>query len=394
MKTKLYFIALAIACMTAMQALSQTSTGSSNTENNCKLIFFDENEPDEDEWEKDEDENEPDENENEKDENEPDEDEWEKDEDENEPDENEYGSLLSLIDEQATDASQFDQHETGNDEWNDSTYQEGTEIFDEESYYDDERDAELDSLRQMVSELQSSVRSTEEALAESEEDARNKAIWNDRAKYFNIYYVNQSLTQKDIDGTWNNDYGVALAMGKTFYLHKQPILGMIKFGIDWSYFDINFSKYSDKWGFFNGDAESGMGNNYWYENEYGYDYGYGTETEDVYQAEVGMALGVSVTVNPYDHIKAAGYFRVVPSYSMLYAAEDFSGSYGTFFLAGGSVSYKVISLGIEGRWGTAKYDSVINVSDLGEGDVNLDGNYNGSSKWKTGSVRFYIGFRF
>ncbi len=269
------------------------------------------------------------------------------------------------------------------------------EEFNEETMYDNERDAELDSLRQVVNDLQSSVRATEEAQSEMEKDALNKRIWNDRAKYFNIYYTKQSLTQKDINGTWKNDFGVALAMGKTFYLHKKPILGMIKFGIDWSYFDLNFSKYTDEWGFFNGDAEydGGMGGNYWYPDMEGY----GMEPEDVYQAEIGTAIGVSVTVNPYDHIKVSGHFRVIPSYSMLYAAEDFSGSYGTFFSAGGAVAWKAISIGIEGRWGTAKYNSVVNVSDLDEmedeGDI-LEGNYDGSSKWKTGSIRFYISFRY
>lgn len=269
------------------------------------------------------------------------------------------------------------------------------ETLDEANIYDNERDEQIDSLRQAVTMLQSQLASQQETIDKVEEDELNRKIWNDRAKYFNIYYVNQSITQEDIDGTWKNDFGVALAMGKTFYLHKKPILGMIKFGIDWSYFDLNFAKYTDNWGFFNGDAEYYGGGNYYYD-----DYAYGIEPEDIYQAEIGTAIGVSVTVNPYDHIKAAGYFRVVPSYSMLYAAEDFSGSYGTFFLAGGSVAYKAISLGIEARWGKAKYDSMLNLDDLDDIDESMsdddifEGNYDGSSKWKTGSMRFYISFRF
>ena len=275
------------------------------------------------------------------------------------------------------------------------------EMLDEASIYDDERDEQIDSLRQAVAMLQSQLDTQQQALDEVEQDALNKKIWNDRAKYFNIYYVNQSISQEDIDGTWKNDFGVAIAMGKTFYLHKKPILGMIKFGIDWSYFDLNFAKYTDNWGFFNGEGEYGY-DNYYYDYGYGYtdDSYYGLEPEDIYQAEIGTAIGVSVTVNPYDHIKAAAYFRVVPSYSMLYAAEDFSGSYGTFFLAGGSVAYKAISLGIEARWGKAKYDSMLNLDDLDDIDESMstddifEGNYDGSSKWKTGSMRFYISFRF
>ena len=67
------------------------------------------------------------------------------------------------------------------------------EEFNEETMYDNERDAELDSLRQVVNDLQSSVRATEEAQSEMEKDALNKRIWNDRAKYFNIYYSTEKF---------------------------------------------------------------------------------------------------------------------------------------------------------------------------------------------------------
>lgn len=31
-----------------------------------------------------------------------------------------------------------------------------------------------------------------------------------------------------------NDFGVSISWGKTYYLHKKPLLGMLKFGLDWS----------------------------------------------------------------------------------------------------------------------------------------------------------------
>ena len=102
-----------------------------------------------------------------------------------------------------------------------------------------------DSLTMLVDSLQQEMRSLKSSNQELEEDSRNRRIWNDRAKYFNIAYVNQSLTQKDINGTWRSNLGGALTSGRTYDLHKKPLLGMIKFGIDWSYFDINFAKYED-----------------------------------------------------------------------------------------------------------------------------------------------------
>ena len=124
---------------------------------------------------------------------------------------------------------------------------------------------------------------------------------------------------------------------------------------------------------------------------------YEDETEDMYQAEIGMSVGPSVTINPIDHLKANLYFRVTPSFSMLYAAEEFSTSYGTFFSFGGAISYRVISLGIEGRWGNVKYDSMFDLGALEDiedtGDIDLSGD-KPSTKWKVGSMRFYVSLRF
>lgn len=237
--------------------------------------------------------------------------------------------------------------------------------------------------------LQESSNAVVEEQNDPEAEALDKKIWKDRAKYFNISYVKQSLSMQDANCTWNNSIGVALTRGRTYYLHKKPILGMIKFGIDWSFFDVNFSLYEDKFGFLSGENGNAYGNYYNPSEEYNIQEGYDDyddegagSAEKMYQAEIGMQIGPSVTINPIDHLKVNGYFRVTPSYSMLYCGDEFNGSYGTFFSAGGAVSYKVISLGIEGRWGNTKYASLMGDED-GE-----------SLKCKTGSTRFYISFRF
>lgn len=261
-----------------------------------------------------------------------------------------------------------------------------------------------DSLTVLVDSLRRELQAVKASGEELEADARNRRIWNDRAKYFNVAYVTQSLTQKDISGTWRADYGVALTSGRTYYLHKKPLWGMVKFGLDWSYLDINFAKYVDKWGFFSGEGSggdiAGDGGNYYDPGDYGTPGstdGYEGETEDMYQAEVGISIGPSVTVNPVDELKAALYFRVTPSFSMLYAADELSTSYGTFFSFGGSVAWKAISLGIEGRWGNVKYGSVLDMGALDdiedEDDISLAGDLE-KAKWKVGSMRFYVSLRF
>ena len=249
-----------------------------------------------------------------------------------------------------------------------------------------------DSLTMLVDSLQREVRMLRESGAELEADARDRRVWKDRAKYFNVAYVSQSLSLKDAPGTWRADYGVALTRGRTYYLHKKPLLGMIKFGIDWTQIDINFAKYEDKWGFFSGYGYGDYdgGGNY-YDPYDDYDTG---GPEDMYQAELAMAVGPSVTVNPVDELKAALYFRVAPSLAMLYVADELSMSYGTFFTFGGSVSWKVISLGIEGRWGNVKYDSLFDVDDYDGSGGGETPEEEASPKWKVGSMRFYISLRF
>ena len=115
----------------------------------------------------------------------------------------------------------------------------------------DNTNQKLDSLQQVVNKLSSQIDEDAEA------DMQQK-IWKDRAKYFNLSYVIQKLQDKDNDGTqFESDFGVAISRGRTYYLHKKPILKMIKFGIDWTQFDINYAKY----GKITEEATSDNGNN-------------------------------------------------------------------------------------------------------------------------------------
>lgn len=74
--------------------------------------------------------------------------------------------------------------------------------------------------------------------------------------------------------------------------------------------------------------------------------------DDTYHFTAGMHIGHSVTVNPIDNLKASVYFRYAPSYAGMYADDEYySGGYASFFVSGLSVAYKVISVGVEKRWG-------------------------------------------
>ena len=93
----------------------------------------------------------------------------------------------------------------------------------------------LDSLQRAVEALSSRVEDTERTEL-------NRAVWKDRAKYFNLGYVRQKLADKTYGGELESDFGASLSWGKTYYLHRKPLFGMLEFGLDWSWMDINYAK--------------------------------------------------------------------------------------------------------------------------------------------------------
>ena len=79
---------------------------------------------------------------------------------------------------------------------------------------------------------------------------------------------------------------------------------MLKFGLDWSWVDLNYSKYT-----ISESEEPGSGS-------------VGDimdETIDIgnHQLEYGMQVGPSITINPVHELKISLYFRLTPSYSMI-----------------------------------------------------------------------------
>lgn len=249
--------------------------------------------------------------------------------------------------------------------------------------------SQTDSLQQVVAELASQVQEAKEA-------DRNEAIWKKRAKYFNIGYVSQTSKPIDPGFEYRSNLGVSLVWGKTFYLHKKPLARMIKFGIDFSWMDINYAKYTD-WQSTNDwlpedDPTAGDASDIYLEGDTG-----GKLNLGAHQLEYGLQVGPSVTINPVDHLKISAYFRIVPSASVVVLDDNVNANYATFFVTGGAVSWRVISLGVEGRWGRANYrnfslseDSLDSALEGGISDVIQSG----KSKRKTSAVRVYLSFRF
>ena len=235
-----------------------------------------------------------------------------------------------------------------------------------------------------------------------------------RKHYLNVAWVDQTLEIENnaLEAKWDSQFGVALTKGTTYYLHKTPILGIFKFGIDWTQIDFNYVKYnklglglSDKYeenlednpiGDFIGDyIDDKLGN----------------LQIGRHQGEIAMHVGPSLTIKPVGHLKINGYFRYAPSFSCVLQETDegdprFSYGYGSFFVTGGAISYKVISLGAEYRWGQGKYCSTTMDTDkadgdltYGDGEIDVDVDLSdmftkSQQKMRTSSLRLYVSFRF
>lgn len=182
-----------------------------------------------------------------------------------------------------------------------------------------------------------------------------------RKKYINLSFTNMKMTQDGLPQLKSN-YGAAFTVGRTFYFHKKPIAGILRFGIDATWFDINYTNYKIKH------------ITYWDMDNYEY-----------HQADISMHIGPSITINPVGKLNIHGYFRYLPTFSGLYMNDAFYGNYASFFVGGASISYGVIGLGIESRFGDCDYKEISSDS---EDEV--------SSKLKTklSGWRTFLTFRF
>lgn len=228
----------------------------------------------------------------------------------------------------------------------------------------DSQQEEIDALKRKIAELS-------EIVTDTKKDTRLEQVWQKRARYFNLGYVNQfrdlsgyGLTTTD-NPTVKSSLGASLSWGKQFYLHKKPIGKVLKFAIDWSWIDVNYAQYQIEGVKITDDIAS-------------------KELKKYNQVDLAMQFGASLSINPVDHLKISGYFRVSPTYSILMNQKEATG-YVTHLNAGVSLAYKVASFGYEYRWGTLSS----NVSTTTDAATTVEKNAS-----KITSSRIYFGFRF
>lgn len=175
-------------------------------------------------------------------------------------------------------------------------------------------------------------------------------------------FINGSLEQEGCSELKSN-YGAMFSVGKTFYLHKKTIGKMLKFGIDATWFDLTYTNYKVQ------HITNWETNNF-----------------QIHEAEAGMQIGPSLTLNPIKKMNLHLYFRYAPSFSCYYADDSFQGKYATYFVSGGTLSYSFFGLGVEWRHSTNKFDPLLNLDSALENARKL--------RTKTNGIRGYITFKF
>ena len=154
-----------------------------------------------------------------------------------------------------------------------------------------------------------------------------------RRKYSQVSYGKNNFIHGD--RKMKSDFAVNFTSGRTFYLHEDEIAGLIRFGIDGTWTDFTYAKYTRPL------AVDGKNNDYKF-----------------HQVDYALNVGPSVHINPIDDVFVHTYFRYAPAYSLFMGDKQIYGNYATYFVTGLSVSYNFIALGFEGRFGNCDYNNI------------------------------------
>ena len=221
-------------------------------------------------------------------------------------------------------------------------------------------DAQIDSLRREVASLRKTQTDRDQA-------DKNKKIFG-RQKSFYIGYAMNHWKPKDVSA-FSPNYGANLSINKTYFVHKNPIAGFLKFGVDATWMDITYINYtaSPDWSDFIG---------------YDPDFDYGNDNLDQpnlgsHQIDLALGVGLSATFAPFfrqdnslNQLKAKVYCHFLPSFSMMLISEPddtrFNYAFVPYVTAGIQISWKAIGIFLEGRWGSGNYKI---------GGLNDDDNY-------------------
>lgn len=237
------------------------------------------------------------------------------------------------------------------------------------------------------------------------------SVWA-RRKFFNISYNISTLSSKDrcdiglgegkIDLSFKSSVGVSLQQGKSYRLHKKPILNLLQFYLDYTPLDLSFNHYKSGDGGYNSSAINSETSCF-----------YMPWDLEKYEVSYGMTLGPSITIAPFTYLKNMNalhflkinmYYHVGYQGSVLFISNDetldktpntssyeyermkenlkMNWGHGMVTSFGVSMTWKNIGVGFEHRVANNKFKPVSS-QDFGSNTY----------KFKTTTNRIYVSIR-
>lgn len=229
-----------------------------------------------------------------------------------------------------------------------------------------------------------------------------EGVWN-RKKYIKLGFGNPTIDR--IDGeelSWKTQFAISFQKGKTIYFHSQPLWGMVKFGLDYGFINISYTKLKLKPSIYSSAQDIPLSSN----SGNGFDDIISEDPSGSIMSMVTSMMGInlglhkfeispinvgpSINVNPWNHLIASAYFHVLLTGSGIIENSQFSAGFGVVMQSGISVSYKAISIGVEGVWSKIKYTQLsFDEDDESESFIKTK-NY----KLKQRGFNFYIAYRY
>lgn len=272
------------------------------------------------------------------------------------------------------------------------------------AYAQDDVRNELDSLRQEVAELNA-------ARNADEEESTQKRLWS-YGRYKRISYVVQNMTRAAYNGMpstkWGPKFGFGIQIGNTYHLPHKPLAGIIKFGIDATWWDITYAGYNSpdlgstavvSPGVTNGVPDFSFPEDYPEEEIV-------LDNIGVHQLSMSMGVGPSVNIAPFafssnknlQMLKAQVYGHFLMGVSAILYTDPSTDETEINFAAlpqgafGVSFNWKQLGIGFEGRWGSAKYKNLVSSDDFEEDEDG--GEETPKVSFSNSAFRVYLNFHF
>ncbi len=250
-------------------------------------------------------------------------------------------------------------------------------------------------------------------LDQAEQEKHLEQVWK-RKKYWKFGFGNPSIERTDgVAMNWKTQFAFSVQRGKTIYFHSKPLWGMVRFGLDYGFFEMSYAKLKLKTAAVSEANPSTPGIPSGPSSDGGFDDIVSDDPSGsiaslmgvdlgMHKIDFSMHVGPSVSINPWKHLIIAAYFHARPTASGIVENDTFSHGFGCALSAGVSVSYKAFSLGVEGVWSSIKYTQS-SFDDEEEEDDGYNDDYADDSsnlfntekfKLKQKGPRFYVAVRF